>query len=75
MAKVLPFTGITKLDIAPDDILGAANGQLASCLLIGYDHEGDLYVASSSGDRADSLWLLECCKKLIMEDVEFDTVD
>lgn len=72
MAKILKFNGETRLDIDPDDILDAAKGNLKSALLIGYDVNGALYIASSSGDKAESLWLMECCRKIMMEDVEFD---
>lgn len=71
MPKVIPLNNITILDIPPDRILEAAMGSMDSVVLLGYDNEGNEYFASSIADGSDVLWLLERCKKelLNLEDV------
>ena len=66
-AKILDFTGITRLDLDPERVLGKAQGQLQAVIVIGYDHDGEFYAASSYADGGDMLWLLELCKKKLME--------
>lgn len=61
-AKILPFTGITRLDLQPDQILEQAIGQLDGVVIIGFDKNGEFYGASSYADGGDALWLLELCK-------------
>jgi hypothetical protein len=58
----------TKNDLPPDRILTAATGKLPeTAMVIGYDEEGDLYLASSTGDGRELLWLLERAKKRLMD--------
>lgn len=66
-AKVFDFTGITTLDIDPDRVLQKAVGQLQGVVVIGFDHEGEFYGASSYADGGNAIWLLEVCKKRILE--------
>lgn len=65
MAKVIPFTGITRLDLPADRILEGAAGKLEG-VVIGYDHEGEMYAASSYADGGTVLWLLEKCKRSLL---------
>jgi hypothetical protein len=37
----------------------------APALVVGYDEEGEIYLASSSGDSAENLWCLEMAKDLL----------
>lgn len=67
MGNVVTFTGITKLDLPPDRILESAVGQLDAVVVLGYDKEGKEYFASSYADGGDVLWLMEKCKKMLME--------
>ena len=67
MSKVIPFTGITKLDMPPDIVLEAAKGKLEGCIILGYDREEGEYFASTYADGGTVLWLLERCKKLLLE--------
>lgn len=68
-AKIIPFSGITKLDLDPDQILDAAKGQLEGVVVLGFcnDEDGGFYAASSYADGGTVLWLLEQCKKRLLE--------
>ena len=66
MGKVLPFHGLTKLDIPVDRILEGAKGKLDSVVILGYDEAGEEYFASSIADGGEVLWLLERCKQELM---------
>ena len=70
MPKVIPLNNITYLDIPPDRILESAIGKLEDVVIIGYDKDEEEYYASSIADGADVLWLLEKCKKQLLEDDE-----
>lgn len=66
MTNVLQFTGITRLDLDPDVILENTKGSLAGVVLLGYDHDGREYFASSYADGGDVLWLLERMKLMLL---------
>lgn len=67
-AKIIPFSGITRLDLNPDDILESAKGKLEGVIVIGFEKEGGgFYGASSYADGGTALWLLELCKQKLME--------
>ena len=72
MPKVIPLNNITYLDIPPDKILEAAKGKLESVVILGFDKDEEEYFASSIADGADVLWLLEKCKKQLLEDEEVE---
>lgn len=65
-AKIYDFSGLTYADLPPDLILEAAVGQLKETLVIGYDNDGKLYIASSSSSNPKILWLLEMAKKRLL---------
>ena len=67
-ADIFHFTGITTLDREPDFILQQAVGKLQGVIVIGFDHEGEFYGASNYADGGNAIWLLEVCKKRILED-------
>lgn len=67
MSKVIPFTGITRLDLDPDRVLEQCKGALEGVVVIGYDAEGAEYFASSYADGGTVLWLLERCKARLLE--------
>lgn len=69
-AKVIPLNNVTRLDLPVDRILEAAKDQLKSVVLLGWDKEGNEYFASSIADGADVLWLLDRCKKKLLEAVD-----
>lgn len=61
--NVIPFNGVTKLDLPVDRILEGAKGQIeGGVVLMGYTPEGSIYFASSMADGGEVLWLLEQCK-------------
>lgn len=70
MSNVTKFRGITIADIPPDTILEAATGKLDSTLVIGWDHDGNLYVASTSSSPGEIMWLMESAKKYLLEILE-----
>lgn len=55
------------IDLEPDDVLRAAVGKLERVVVAGWDQDGELYVASSSGAE-DALWILEKAKKFLLEE-------
>lgn len=67
MAKVIPFNGITKLDLDPDVVLENNKGKLEGLVIIGYGVDGSEYFASTYADGGTVLWLLERCKKTLLE--------
>jgi hypothetical protein len=66
MSKVIPFNGITKLDLDPDLILENSKGALEGVVLLGWDKEGEMYFASTYADGGTVLWLLEQCKTRLL---------
>ena len=57
LAEVIRLRGA---DIEPEGVLlGALRNDMRSVVVAGYDCEGKEYFASSHGDAAQILWLLE----------------
>lgn len=67
MGDVVMFHGITKLDLPPDRMLEAAVGELDGVVIMGYKKDGTEYFASSYADGGTCLWLLERCKKQLLD--------
>lgn len=68
MAVIINFTGVTKLDLPADRVLEGAKGRLDGVLVLGFDSEdGAFYAASSYADGGTVLWLMEQCKKRLLE--------
>lgn len=67
MSEVTNIGCITTLDIPPDQILEAAMDKLEHVVIIGYTKDGDEYFAASAADGASTLWMLERCKKKLLE--------
>lgn len=70
-AKIILFTGVTRLDLSPDTVLEQAKGKMDGIVILGWaksEFEGDepLYFASSYADGGTVLWLLEQCKKTLL---------
>ena len=65
--NVILFNGITKLNLPPDRVLEAAVGKLDHVVIMGFTHDGDEYFASSQADGGDVMWLMERCKKRLLE--------
>ena len=66
-AKILFFDGLTKLDLPPDRMLEGAKGKLSKVVIMGFTEDGDEYFASSQADGGDVMWLMERCKKRLLE--------
>lgn len=66
MGKIIPFTGITVLDLDPDEVLEKTKGKLEGLVLSGFDADGNIYMASTYSDGGTILWLLEQCKNRII---------
>lgn len=68
MGVIINFTGITKLDLPADRVLEDAMGRLDGALVLGFDaDDGGFYAASSYADGGTVLWLMEQCKKRLLE--------
>lgn len=67
MSKVIPFTGISRLDLDPDRMLESNMGQLEGFVICGYDKDGGEVFASTYADGGTVLWLLERCRKKLLE--------
>ena len=64
--NVIPLGGVTRLDLPPDNILKNNIGELEGVVLIGFDHDGEIVTASSYADGGTVLWLLEKCRRRLM---------
>lgn len=67
MSNVIRLPCVTTLDLDPEVILTEAAGQLKSVVIIGYDHDGAEYFASSVADGGAIVWLMERMKKALLE--------
>ncbi len=67
MGVVIELGCVTRLDLPPDRILENSKGKLEGVIVMGFDGEGEPYFASSYADGATVLWLLEMCKKRLLE--------
>jgi hypothetical protein len=68
MAEVIQLHGSTTLEIPPDRVLdGAKTEELQTVFVVGWCKTGESYFASSTGDCAELLLLLELAKKSVME--------
>lgn len=68
MSNVVKFPGITRLDMDPERVLEAAVGRLEGVVVLGLTKDGEEeYFASSYADGGTVMWLLERCKKKLLE--------
>ena len=69
--NVIPLNNITTLNIPVDRILDEAKEHIPQhAIIIGWDNDGHLYLASSVADGPECLWLLELAKTALMEIAE-----
>ena len=66
MGDVVGFSGLTKLDTNPDDVLDGAKEKLEMCVVIGWHKDGDLWFAASSSEAAEISYLLDLAKAEVM---------
>lgn len=52
--------------VTPENVLETAKGQLATVTVIGWAHDGTLYVAGSHG-AADSAFLMACGQAFLVK--------
>ena len=63
VTNVVTLPVITTLDLDAERVLeGAINSTLHSCIVLGYDADGEFYFSSTMADGGDALWLLEMAK-------------
>ena len=63
VTNVVTLPVITRLDLDAERVLeGAINSTLQSCIVLGYDADGEFYFSSTMADGGDALWLLEMAK-------------
>jgi hypothetical protein len=68
MATVIPIGCVTRLDLSVEQVLEAAKGkELAGVVILGYREDGEQYFASTYADGGTVMWLLEMCKKQLLE--------
>lgn len=67
MSGIVYWRGVTKHDLPPDRILEQAVGNLESVIVLGFDKNGEEYLAASMADGGDALWLMERCKMRLLE--------
>ena len=63
VTNVVTLPVITTLDLDAERVLeGAINSTLQSCIVLGYDADGEFYFSSTMADGGEILWLLEMAK-------------
>lgn len=67
MSSITRLPCITTVDIPADTILESAVGKLENAMVIGWDHDGNLYVASTSSKPSEAAWLMENAKQFLLE--------
>lgn len=72
MADIVQFDGVTYLDLDPNVVLEAAIDQLESCVIVGYDKDGNEYFASSIASGAEANWIMDRCKRHLLDTVDED---
>lgn len=59
-AEIIQWSGLTKLDIPVERILGGAlKADLQSAVVVGFTQDGDLHFASSVASGAEAIFLLQ----------------
>jgi hypothetical protein len=67
MGEVIMLGCVTSLDIPVARVLDMAKDHLEGCVVMGWDHHGELYFASTYADGGTVMWLIEMCKKRLLE--------
>lgn len=66
MGKVIPFNGVTKLDLDPNTTLENLKGKFEGFVIMGYTPDGEEFFASTYADGGTALWLIERCKRALL---------
>ena len=57
----------TTLPVPPENVLkGAIEQGLEDVIIVGRTKDGELYMAASTGEAPEILWLIECAKGYIL---------
>lgn len=68
MGTVVPIGCVTLLDLPVDRVLDGAKDQgLEGVVILGYREDGEHFFASTYADGGTVMWLLEMCKKELLE--------
>jgi hypothetical protein len=70
MSNIIALGNITKLDQPVDRVLEEAKEQLTGVIILGWTHDGAAYFASTMADGGEVVWLLEKCKKDLLDAAE-----
>ena len=66
--NIVIWNGVTKHDLPPERVLQAAmENKLQSVVILGWDEEGEIYLASSIADGGDVMWLMRKAEKALLE--------
>ena len=66
MGTLLPFRGRTKGPVTVEKVTTAAADICTEVLVLGFDDEGDLFCAASTGDKATVVYLMELFKARLL---------
>lgn len=72
--NVIQFKGETLLDLDPDQVLEKTKGHLKGFVLVGYNKDGELWLASTYGHPSRSLVLIERGKTKLMDIIEKENI-
>lgn len=73
MGEVVELGCITSLDLPASKVLEAASAaDLKEAVVVGLKEDGTFYFAMTTGNVADVNWLLDCAKKLLLDEVVGD---
>ena len=65
--NVVEFVGETLLPIPPNSMLDNAPRDMTDLVIIGWNADGEMYLALSMPDMPEALWMLEVAKKAILD--------
>lgn len=70
MGKIIQLNTVTTAEIPPEKILEAAiKAGLHSAIVIGHSPDGTVYFAMSTAEATSVNWLLDCAKRMLMDDL------
>ena len=62
-AEIIELNMVTKIDLPAERVLRKAiEAGVQSCVVVGYDANGEEYFCSSIADGGTAIWLMERCK-------------
>jgi len=67
MGDVIDLPVVTTIDLDPDRVLKAAEGELEGVIIAGWGKDGEFFYSSSMAAGPECLWLLELAKKKLLE--------